>query len=68
MYINKKNYFINIDISANNYGMYLTNHKKINPLEAPNFCMVLRKYLENAKIKNIHARIGKNMLYWIWSI
>lgn len=52
----QKNYFINIDISANNYGMYLTNHKKINPLEAPNFCMVLRKYLENAKIKKIYMQ------------
>lgn len=33
--------------------MYLTNENKVSPLTAPNFCMILRKHLNNAKILNI---------------
>ena len=33
--------------------IYLTNTKKESPLSAPNFCMVLRKYLNNGTIKSI---------------
>ena len=33
--------------------MYLTSENKTSPLTAPNFCMVLRKHLNNAKILNI---------------
>jgi len=33
--------------------IYLTNTKKESPLSAPNFCMVLRKHLNNGTIKSI---------------
>lgn len=33
--------------------MYLTNENKPSPMTAPNFCMVLRKHLNNAKIIDI---------------
>ncbi len=33
--------------------IYLTNTKKESPLSAPNFCMVLRKYLNNGTIKSV---------------
>ena len=49
-----KNYSINIDVSASDYGIYITKHNKKNPIVAPNFCMTLRKYLTGAKIKRIY--------------
>ena len=33
--------------------MHLTEEKKENPSQAPNFCMLLRKHLEGGKIKSI---------------
>lgn len=51
-----KNYSINIDVSASDYGIYITNHNKKNPLNAPNFCMTLRKYLTGSKIKRIYMK------------
>ena len=33
--------------------LYLADYNKTSPLTAPNFCMVLRKYLQNAKIETI---------------
>lgn len=33
--------------------MYIVKDKKPSPLTAPNFCMLLRKYIQNARIKNI---------------
>lgn len=33
--------------------VYLIDEKKTGPLTAPNFCMLLRKYIQNARIINI---------------
>lgn len=33
--------------------LYLTQENQASPLQAPTFCMVLRKHLNNCKIKNI---------------
>ena len=33
--------------------MYLTEESKTNPMTAPNFCMLLRKYVGNARISKI---------------
>lgn len=33
--------------------IYLTNNRKESPMQAPNFCMVLRKYINNGTIKSI---------------
>lgn len=44
---------LDICISANDSRMHLTDSSKENPLAAPPFCMVLRKYLLNGRIMGI---------------
>lgn len=56
IYANKKNYALNICIDSNSYRIHLTTHSKPNPLNAPNFCMLLRKHLIGYKIKNISSK------------
>ena len=53
IYNNGKNYALNLSISVDNYRINLTTTSKPNPLNAPNFCMLLRKHLIGGKIKNI---------------
>lgn len=53
IYANHKNYALLINIDANNYRLHLTTTQKPNPLNAPNFCMLLRKHLIGMKIKSI---------------
>ena len=48
-----KNFSLLINIDSSNYRMHLTTTSKPNPLNAPNFCMLLRKYLIGMKIKSI---------------
>lgn len=43
-----------ISASSNYPRIHFTNINKQNPIKAPMFCMVLRKYLTNSKIVNIH--------------
>lgn len=52
MYLSGKNYALQINIDSQNYSVFLTTHSKPNPLVAPNFCMLLRKYLLGLRIKN----------------
>ena len=65
IYSNGKTYALNIDISANNYRLHLTTNEKSNPYVAPNFCMLLRKYLIGSKISKIYAWLRKNRVYRI---
>ena len=60
---NGNNYAIYIDISASNYRVHLTTHSKANPLVAPNFCMILRKYLINSKITKIYSKGLERIAY-----
>ena len=53
LYLDGKNYALNISIDAINYRISLTTHSKPNPQVAPNFCMLLRKHLLGLKLKNI---------------
>ena len=53
LYSQGKNYALNICIDAHNCRLNLTTHTKINPLVAPNFCMLLRKLLIGGKISGI---------------
>lgn len=55
IYCNGKNYALNISISSNNYRMNLTTNSKPNPLNAPNFCMLLRKHLIGSRITDIYS-------------
>ena len=50
LYLNGKNYALNICINSHNCRMNLTTHQKVNPLVAPNFCMLLRKHLIGGRI------------------
>lgn len=53
IYSNGIKYALDIVTSSNCYRMCLTTSSKPNPAFAPNFCMVLRKYLLNTRIVNI---------------
>lgn len=53
MYLDGKNYLLNICIEAQNCRIHLTTHPSPNPQVAPNFCMVLRKNLLGLHLKNI---------------
>ena len=53
IYANGKNYALNICIDSNLYRIHLTTNSKPNPLNAPNFCMLLRKHILGYKIKSI---------------
>ena len=53
VYSQGKNYALNICIDARNYRINLTTHSRVNPLVAPNFCMLLRKHLNGVRISNI---------------
>ena len=55
MYLDGKNYAINICIDAQNCRINLTTNSKPNPQVAPNFCMLLRKNLIGLKLKNIYT-------------
>ena len=46
----KEKFLLDICIDSSNCRINLTNHLKQNPKVAPNFCMLLRKYLNGAKI------------------
>lgn len=52
-YLQGKHFALNICIDSRNCRINLTTHSKVNPLVAPNFCMLLRKYLIGGRISNI---------------
>jgi len=64
LYCQGKNYALNICIDAHNCRINLTEHSKVNPLVAPNFCMLLRKHLIGGRISNI-SMIGLERLVQI---
>ena len=53
IYSGGKNYALLCNISSNSYRLHLTTTSKPNPLNAPNFCMLLRKHLVGSRIKSI---------------
>lgn len=54
IYADRTTYAVNINTTANNYRINLTTKEKSNPYVAPNFCMLLRKYLIGSKINKIY--------------
>lgn len=50
-----KNFSLDICIDSSFYRMTLTTHAKPNPMNALNFCMLLRKHILGYKIKNIYS-------------
>ena len=53
IYSQGKNHSLNICIDSHNCRINLTTHSRINPIVAPNFCMLLRKHLIGGRISNI---------------
>lgn len=53
IYSQGKNHSLNICIDTRNCRINLTAHSRINPLVAPNFCMLLRKHLIGGRISKI---------------
>lgn len=49
----KKNWRLLLSASASLPLIYLTEKSKNNPMTAPNFCMLLRKYIQNGKILKV---------------
>lgn len=50
---NKKAYRLVLSAGASLPLVYLTEENKVSPITAPNFCMVLRKHLNGARILSI---------------
>ena len=63
IYSNGKNYALDISIASNNYRLNLTTNSKPNPLNAPNFCMLLRKHLIGSRIKKIYTTSLERIIY-----
>lgn len=55
IYNNGKNYALNCSICSDNYRLNLTTSSKPNPINAPGFCMLLRKHLIGGKISKIYT-------------
>ena len=51
------NYSLLCNISSSSYRIHLTRSNKPNPLNAPNFCMLLRKHLIGFRIKSISTPV-----------
>lgn len=49
----RNNYKLLISIDANNSRLHITTQTRDNPVTAPQFCMILRKYLQSGKLLNI---------------
>lgn len=58
------NYALNISIASDSYRISVTTHQKQNPLNAPGFCMLLRKHLIGAKIEKIYS-VGLERIVYI---
>lgn len=50
---NRSQYKLLLSANASLPLVYLTQQNKVNPMTAPNFCMLLRKHLNSAKIISI---------------
>ena len=55
---NKENFKLVLSASSSNPRIYLSNtYKKENPINAPMFCMLLRKYIQSGNIINV-SQVG----------
>ena len=57
------NYALNLSIASDSYRINLTTHQKQNPLNAPGFCMLLRKHLIGSKINKIYSLGLERIIY-----
>ena len=64
IYSHGVNYALNLSIASDSYRLNLTTHSKQNPLNAPGFCMLLRKHIIGSKIRKIYT-IGLERIVYI---
>ncbi len=64
IYTQKDSVKLDICLSAQNNGLIIAENERSNPSVAPNFCMLLRKHLQNAEIKGI-GQIGAERVIYI---
>lgn len=55
LYTNGKKFNLSLCIEPKNCRLNLTKHLMENPMQAPSFCMLLRKHLSSAKLISIHT-------------
>ncbi len=53
IYTQKTTLKLILNVNASDCGIYFTEHEVEAPLVAPNFCMLLRKHLQNAEILSV---------------
>ena len=53
LYAQGKKFNLNLCIEPKNCRLNLTKHLMENPMQAPSFCMLLRKHLNSAKLISI---------------
>ena len=49
----REKYRLFLSANTNHAGVYLTEEKSANPQNPPGFCMLLRKHLQSARIREI---------------
>ena len=59
--VSRKTVKLLISIDANNCRFHISNESRNNPEKAPQFCMILRKYLSGAKLLSI-SQIGMDRI------
>ncbi len=55
---------LDICLSAQNNGLFITKNEKVNPAVAPNFCMLCRKHLQNAQITAVEQVGFERIIYF----
>ena len=63
IYSNGTKFALNINTNSMYYRANLTTNAKQNPNQAPNFCMTLRKYLQNTHITNIYTNNLERIIF-----
>ena len=63
IYSNGVKHALNFNTNSMYYRANLTTNSKPNPTQAPNFCMTLRKYLQNTHITNIYTNNLERIIF-----
>ena len=55
IYTGKRTVKLSLNANASDCGVYFSEEESENPLVAPNFCMLLRKYIQGALITGVET-------------